>query len=185
MLIDDIRLGESAELEFKRIPNEHPERWLKTVVAFANCKGGRIVFGVGDAREILGIEGDLYAMRDSIADRIADGCLPMPDVTIDIVNVDGHELLELSVAQGHARDNGDNKRDNGDNFLAMLSEEQRRIYQMVKENPRISIRKMAEMLGVQKNRLDRLLSALKAKGVIERKGGTRGIWRVVVQAEGE
>ena len=42
MLIDDIRQGESAELELKRAPNEQPERWLKTVVAFANCKGGRI-----------------------------------------------------------------------------------------------------------------------------------------------
>lgn len=485
MLIDDIRLGESAELEFKRIPNDAPERWLRTVVAFANCKGGRIVFGVTDDREVVGLSGDLYAIRDSISDRIADACLPMPDVTIDIVNVDGHELLELSVAQGrqcpyylrahgdvegvyvrydattrradpatlqelrldgagkgydavacrglkvsdvelralcvrlydeavenaptpadrsfikpvsvrqlvkwgvlvghgkamlpsnayallaglellstsvkcalfkgvdravfidrhpiegsvidlvkesfkwvlsklnlsarfdglkrvdvyeippeairelivnavvhrtyvdgasspisialyddrleitspgglprgmtvskmlegysecrnkalaaafaymffienwgsgllrvqrvlkdaglaplevkdfgtairltimrHAagtdkngngdnrgdnkRDNGDNKRDNGDSLLAMLSEEQRLICRMVKENPRISIRKMAEMLGVQKNRLDRLLSALKAKGVIERKGGTRGVWRVVV-----
>ena len=45
LLIDDIRQGEPAELELKRVPNEQPERWLKTVVAFANCKGGRIVFG--------------------------------------------------------------------------------------------------------------------------------------------
>lgn len=42
MLIDDIRQGESAELELKRAPNEQLGRWLKTVVAFANCKGGRI-----------------------------------------------------------------------------------------------------------------------------------------------
>lgn len=47
MLIDDIRLDESAEFEFKRIPNERPGRWLKTVVAFANCKGGRVVLGRG------------------------------------------------------------------------------------------------------------------------------------------
>lgn len=42
MLIDDIRQGESAEFELKRAPNEQLGRWLKTVVAFANCKGGRI-----------------------------------------------------------------------------------------------------------------------------------------------
>lgn len=100
MLIDDIRRGESAELEFKRVPNEQPERWLKTVVAFANCKGGRVVFGVNDAREVIGLTGDLYAIRDSIADRIADACSPMPDITIGIVNVEGREVLELSVAQG-------------------------------------------------------------------------------------
>ena len=100
MLIDDIRLGESAELEFKRVPNEQPERWLKTVVAFANCKGGRIVFGATDEREVIGLTGDLYALRDAIVDRIADACSPMPDVAIDIVNVEGREVLELTVAQG-------------------------------------------------------------------------------------
>ena len=100
MLIDDIRQGESAEFELKRAPNEQPERWLKTVVAFANCKGGRIVFGVTDAREVVGLAGDLYALRDAIADRIADACSPMPDVAVGIVNVEGREVLELSVAQG-------------------------------------------------------------------------------------
>ena len=100
MLIDDIRQGESAELEFKRVPNEQPERWLKTVIAFANCKGGRIVFGVTDAREVVGLTGDLYALRDAIVDRIADVCSPMPDVAVGIVNVEGREVLELSVLQG-------------------------------------------------------------------------------------
>lgn len=75
---------------------------------------------------------------------------------------------------------GDNRGDNrGDNLLLALPEEQRRICTMVKANPRISIRKMAEMLGIRKNTLDRQLSALKAKGVIERKNGTRGVWRVI------
>ena len=100
MLIDDIRKGESAELELKRVPNEQPERWLKTVVAFANCKGGRIVFGATDARDVIGLTGDLYALRDAIVDRIADACSPMPDVAVDIVNVEGREVLELSVTQG-------------------------------------------------------------------------------------
>ena len=100
MLIDDIRQGESAELELKRVPNEQSERWLKTVVAFANCKGGRIVFGATDARDVIGLTGDLYALRDAIVDRIADACSPMPDVAVDIVNVEGREVLELSVTQG-------------------------------------------------------------------------------------
>ena len=100
MLIDDIRKGESAELELKRVPNEQPERWLKTVVAFANCKGGRNVFGVTDACEVIGLTGDLYALRDAIVDRIADACSPMPDVIVGIVNVEGREVLELTVSQG-------------------------------------------------------------------------------------
>ena len=40
MLIDDIRNGESERLEFKERPNDQRDKWLKTVVAFANCRGG-------------------------------------------------------------------------------------------------------------------------------------------------
>lgn len=43
MLKDEIRAGESRSLEFKRIPNEDREKYLKTVVAFANGRGGRII----------------------------------------------------------------------------------------------------------------------------------------------
>ena len=130
MLIDDIRLGESAELEFKRVPNDAPERWLKTVVAFVNCKGGRI----GNS-------------------------------------------IRLIVKRGHANHVGDNR---GDNPLLSLPDEQRRICDILKGNPKISIRKMAEMLGIRKNTLDKQLSALKAKGFIERRNGTRGSWRVIL-----
>ena len=134
MLIDDIRKGESAELELKRAPNEQPERWLKTVVAFANCKGGRI----GNS-------------------------------------------IRLIVKRGHANHVGDNRGDNrGDDPLLSLPDEQRRICDILKGNPKISIRKMAEMLGIRKNTLDKQLSALKAKGFIERRNGTRGSWQVIL-----
>lgn len=134
MLIDDIRKGESAELELKRAPNEQPERWLKTVVAFANCKGGRI----GNS-------------------------------------------IRLVVKRGRANQSGDNRGDNrGDNPLLSLPDEQRRICDILKGNPKISIRKMSEMLGIRKNTLDKQLSALKAKGFIERRNGTRGSWQVIL-----
>ena len=46
MLLDDIKTGETDVLEFKRdIPDDHL-KFLKTAVAFANCNGGRIVFGI-------------------------------------------------------------------------------------------------------------------------------------------
>lgn len=130
MLIDDIRQGESAELELKRAPNEQPERWLKTVVAFANCKGGRI----GNS-------------------------------------------IRLIVKRGRANQAGDNR---GDNPLLSLPDEQRRICDILRGNPKISIRKMAEMLGIRKNTLDKQLTALKAKGFIERRNGTRGSWQVIL-----
>ncbi len=41
---------------------------------------------------------------------------------------------------------------------------------------------MAEMLGIRKNTLDKQLTALKAKGFIERRNGTRGSWQVILSS---
>ena len=60
-LKDEILAGESATLEFKRCPNENAERWLKTVVAFANGKGGRILFGVDNNRTVVGVGNETFA----------------------------------------------------------------------------------------------------------------------------
>ena len=63
MQITEIKNGESATLEFKLMPNRESERWLKTVVAFANCKGGKIVFGVSNDRKVVGVDGDVAALN--------------------------------------------------------------------------------------------------------------------------
>ena len=48
--------GENSVLEFKEARPKDSLRYLKTVVAFANGRGGRIVFGVEDGtRRIVGI----------------------------------------------------------------------------------------------------------------------------------
>lgn len=59
-LKDEIVAGESYSLEFKRVPNEEREKYLKTVVAFANGKGGRILFGVANDRTVVGIPNERY-----------------------------------------------------------------------------------------------------------------------------
>lgn len=66
--------------------------------------------------------------------------------------------------------------------LKRVPNEQRRICDILRGNPKISIRKMAEMLGIRKNTLDKQLTALKAKGFIERRNGTRGSWQVILSS---
>ena len=99
-LKDEIFAGESVTLEFKRCPNENAERWLKTVVAFANGRGGRILFGVDNDRTVVGLDGNLFAIRDSISDAVADACSPLIPVLLGMVTVDGKALLVLDVPQG-------------------------------------------------------------------------------------
>ena len=68
-LKDEIVAGESYSLEFKRVPNEDREKYLKPVVAFAHGKGGRILFGVANDRTVVGIPNErIFAEMDGIVD---------------------------------------------------------------------------------------------------------------------
>lgn len=68
----------------------------------------------------------------------------------------------------------------GDNPLSALPNEQRCICEMLVEDPRISIRRIAEKLGIRPRTVEKQVAALKAKGILFRKGGTRGFWEVNV-----
>ena len=46
MTAEEIFAGESENIEFKSEIPAKSEKYMKTVVAFANGKGGKLVFGV-------------------------------------------------------------------------------------------------------------------------------------------
>ena len=54
------------------------EKYMKTVVAFANGRGGRIVFGVDDKTlNIVGMNPDtIFQTMDSITNAISPPCWP-------------------------------------------------------------------------------------------------------------
>ena len=81
MLIEEILKGESEKIEFKE--NAKTNTYIKTVVAFANGNGGKIVFGVKDNKEIVGVENEFEVM-DGIINAISDSCYPMiiPDISL-------------------------------------------------------------------------------------------------------
>jgi len=100
MLVDDIKNGENDQLEFKALPNRDSVKWLKTVVAFANGRGGRVVFGVSNDRRVVGLAGDLFAMKDAIADAVADACVPSIPVEMCVSTVEGKSVIVLEIAAG-------------------------------------------------------------------------------------
>lgn len=101
MLKDEIKAGESASLEFKRdVPKDHL-KFLKTVVAFANCNGGRIVFGVDDDRSIVGTdEFESFKIADRIVDTISNRCKPLISVNTEVTSVDGKTVIVIEVQNG-------------------------------------------------------------------------------------
>ena len=90
-----LQLPESKTLEFKRDLSS-PGPLLKTLVAFANSAGGRLVVGVTDDRKITGIA-DPLDEEERLANLIADSISPRLVPNIELATVDGKTLLTVEV----------------------------------------------------------------------------------------
>ena len=100
-LIDEIAEGESYGLAFKLIPNEERIKYLKTAVAFANGKGGRLLFGVANDGTVHGIVRDkVFAEMDAIVNSITDACSPRVPIDVGIENIDGKQVIVVDVLAG-------------------------------------------------------------------------------------
>ena len=86
---------EGKTLEFKRDLSS-PKPLLKTLVAFANTAGGRLVIGVDDKRQILGIEHPLDE-EERLCSLIADGISPRLVPNVELITVEGKTLLVVEV----------------------------------------------------------------------------------------
>lgn len=78
MLVEEIRAGESENLEFKRELPSRDKKVMKTFVAFANGGGGKVIFGIDNGtQEIVGVpEDDRARLQDAVTDMISDTCTP-------------------------------------------------------------------------------------------------------------
>lgn len=100
-LHEQIQQGESKTLELKAsLPKG--EQIAITVVAFANGGGGKLVIGVDDQRQIIGIgEEDIFALKDQIASIIVDRVQPSVLPDIYTTNLQGKVLLVVEVFRGN------------------------------------------------------------------------------------
>ncbi len=91
-----LREKESRTVEFKRdLSSLTPI--LKTVVAFANTAGGILIIGKESDGRLVGIEGVL-AEEERLANAIAHNILPSILPEIEIVTVQGKDLLVIKVS---------------------------------------------------------------------------------------
>jgi ATP-dependent DNA helicase RecG len=92
---------ESRRLEFKEtFPKGN--QLARTVVAFANGAGGKIVFGLkNEPREITGIhDNELFALEERISNHVFNKCTPTIIPEIYIQAVEGKNLLVVKIFPG-------------------------------------------------------------------------------------
>ena len=101
-LIETLRKPEGKTLEFKRDLSS-PDRFLRTVVAFANTSGGTILIGVEDrSGHIRGVTNPLE-LEERAANLISDSIRPrlLPD--LEIASYRNTQLLAVRVYPSPAR----------------------------------------------------------------------------------
>ena len=100
MNIDNL-ISECTAYDFKLMLEEKkPKSWLKSVSAFANGLGGSLFFGIDNDGIIKGLV-DVQPVCEAISIKIRDYMDPLPDVEIIPHNVEGVQILQLKVNEGH------------------------------------------------------------------------------------
>ena len=97
-LIED---GEGFSLEFKRRISS-PEKISRTLISFANTKGGTILFGVDDDGTIVGVDSEKSEM-ELIGIAGNDLCDPPIIPHIDIVPVDGRDVIVCHIEESKTK----------------------------------------------------------------------------------
>jgi len=97
-VLEMIRNGEGLKVEFKEFLLHDLHRFLDSVVAFANTKGGSILVGVNDEGEIKGIQND-SDVRTTILQWNADKCDPPAPVNLASIQVEGKNIVLVDIQE--------------------------------------------------------------------------------------
>lgn len=97
MAIDDLFSGESKKIEYKSMVPEKSEKYMKSIIAFANTQGGRLIIGVDDkTHQVVGVNNDdLFQIMDSLANAISDSYEPQIIPDIEPQTVDGKTIYAM------------------------------------------------------------------------------------------
>lgn len=96
-LNDAIAQGESTHLEFKRSISS-PYRIARTLAAFANTSGGKLLIGVADNGKIVGVSSEFVEIRkiEEATDQLIE---PALTVSYEVLSPDGRTVLIVRVSE--------------------------------------------------------------------------------------
>jgi predicted HTH transcriptional regulator len=189
MLIEE---GEGFEIELKRKVSS-PEKIARTLCAFANTRGGTMLFGVDDDGTMVGVDSEKTEI-DQIREAGDFHCVPPVPLHVQFVPYHHRDIIVVSVDESdrkpHAVTGQDGERivyirveDNSviaskevikvlkdevsekELVLAIGSNEQR-LFDFLERHHRITVQEFAELINVSRRRASRILTTLVRAGVI-------------------
>ena len=164
---------ESKNVEYKITLPDKSEKYMKTIVAFANTQGGKLIVGIDDkTHEIVGVENEiLFQVMDGIANFNAAkeyGLLePKFQEFNNIFRVElFHDSLPMTLENKNIGEASEKHRRN----IGEASEKhetvdfnstQLEILKLLMENNRLSAVKLAEKIGVASRNIENNIKKLK------------------------
>lgn len=98
-LLELIEEGENIQCEFKR-KFSTPEKIAREMIAFANTKGGFLLFGVDDDKKIFGVESEKET-SELVKDAALNYCQPPLDYTIQYKEIENKEIVIISIPESN------------------------------------------------------------------------------------
>jgi predicted HTH transcriptional regulator len=100
-LLELIEEGENIQCEFKRHFTT-PQKIAKEMIAFANTKGGYLIFGVDDDREVVGVDSE-KSESEMIKDAAENYCEPPLTYSIDFIEVYEKEIVVATIPESESK----------------------------------------------------------------------------------
>lgn len=105
MTVEEILQGESKDIEFKELLPQDSKNYMKTIVAFSNGAGGRLVIGIRDEdRKVVGVDpATVFEMIDKITNAISDSCEPLIIPDISMQTIEDKTIIVVEISRGRQR----------------------------------------------------------------------------------
>ena len=98
-MLEEFIRGEGKNVEFKVSLPKKSENYIKTIIAFANSQGGKLIIGVDDkTRDVVGVDrDDVFQIMDDIANAVDDSCTPQIVPDIEPKTIDDKTVIVITV----------------------------------------------------------------------------------------
>ncbi|MCX6149115.1 MAG: ATP-binding protein [Ignavibacteriales bacterium] len=134
-LIED---GENLHCEFKQRFSTH-EKIAKEMIAFANTKGGYLIFGVEDDKKIVGVESE-KGEAELVKEVISNYCEPPIICNIEFINIFDKELVVVEVPESN------NKPHRLQDYLKDIDINKSEVYVRVNDKSMVASKEMVRIL---------------------------------------
>ena len=103
--VDEILNGEKDDIEYKVDIPSKSENYMRTVVAYANANGGRLIFGIEDNTwRIVGFsKEEVFQKMDAVTNAIYDSCEPKITPNVEIQEFDEKYIIVVDIPAGMQR----------------------------------------------------------------------------------